>query len=189
MGKAARPPVESGQTQNRLDLPQAEAPFVLRSLTPHLRLDRVTDIRGDMIRALGVEALLVDLDGTLKDYYESSFPADIVAWVAEMRDQVRLCMLTNGRPYRVQPLADRLGIECVAPAYKPLTWGVRAALARLQLDRTRVAIVGDQLFADVLAGRRAGIFTILVPPISPREPWITGVKRPLERWLLRTTAR
>ena len=45
-------------------------------------------------------------------------------------------------------------------------------------------MVGDQLFADVLAGRLAGLYTILVRPTSADEPWFTSVKRPLERRML-----
>jgi hypothetical protein len=73
-------------------------------------------------------------------------------------------------------------------AVKPLPRGVHAALAKLQLERTRVALVGDQVFADVLAGRLAGVFTILVKPTTTQEPWITHIKRPLERWVLRRIA-
>jgi predicted HAD superfamily phosphohydrolase YqeG len=51
------------------------------------------------------------------------------------------------------------------------------------------ALVGDQVFADVLAGRLAGLKTILVEPIHPEEePWYTRLKRPPERWVLRRTA-
>jgi predicted HAD superfamily phosphohydrolase YqeG len=46
-------------------------------------------------------------------------------------------------------------------------------------------MVGDQVFADVVAGRLAGLRTILVRPTSPDEPWFTQLKRPFERQLLR----
>ena len=40
------------------------------------------------------------------------------------------------------------------------------------------AIVGDQIFADVMAGRLSGIRAILVDPIHPEEePWFTRLKR------------
>ena len=162
---------------------------MLKVLTPHLQLGSVIDIDGDMLRALGVEGLLLDLDCTLKDYYVNEFRPEVESWVKQMRqEQVRLCMLTNGKARRVQPLADRLGMECVSFATKPFTRGVHAGIAKLQLDPTRVALVGDQVFADVLAGRLAGVFTVLVRPTTNEEPWITNIKRPLERWVLRRIA-
>jgi hypothetical protein len=163
---------------------------MLKLLTPHLQLASVLDIGPDMLCALGVEGLLLDLDETLKPYYENSFRPEIVAWVEQMkREHVRLCLVTNGMAGRVGPLAERLGIEYVSWAAKPFPHGVRAGFAKLGLDRTRVALVGDQIFADVIAGRLAGVFTILVRPTSPREPWNTRIKRPLERFLLRRLSR
>ena len=162
---------------------------MLKLLTPHLQLDSVLDIQSDMLHALGVEGLLLDLDETLKDYFADSFRPRVVAWVEQMRrEQVGMCILTNGRARRVEPLAAQLGVTCVPWALKPFTRGVRAGIAKLGLDRTRVAIVGDQIFADVLAGRLGGVFTILVRPTTDREPWNTRIKRPLERLVLRKIA-
>jgi HAD superfamily phosphatase (TIGR01668 family) len=159
---------------------------MLKLLTPHLQLASVLDIQPDLLRALGVEGLLLDLDGTLKGYYEFEFEPEIVAWTERMKNEpVAICVVTNGRGARVEPLAQRLGVACVSFAKKPFPWGVRAAAAKLGLDHTRVALVGDQVFADVLAGRLAGVFTILVHPTHPREPWITHIKRPAERFVLR----
>jgi HAD superfamily phosphatase (TIGR01668 family) len=162
---------------------------MIKYLTPHLQLPSVLDIQPDLLHALGVEGLLLDLDGTLKGYYESEFQPEIVAWTERMKEEpVAICIVTNGRGARVEPLARRLGVACVSFAKKPLPWGVRAAAATLGLDRTRVALVGDQVFADVLAGRLAGVFTILVRPATTREPWITHIKRPAERFVLRRVA-
>ena len=68
---------------------------------------------------------------------------------------------------------------------KPEPTLVQVALDRIGVPRERAAMVGDQLFADILAGRLAGLFTILVRPTSPEEPWFTRLKRPLERSVLR----
>jgi predicted HAD superfamily phosphohydrolase YqeG len=59
-------------------------------------------------------------------------------------------------------------------------------MRQLNANRKETAMVGDQVFADVLAGRFAGIRTILVTPIHPEEePWFTQLKRGPERWLLK----
>jgi predicted HAD superfamily phosphohydrolase YqeG len=51
-------------------------------------------------------------------------------------------------------------------------------------------MVGDQVFADVMAGRLARIRSILVEPIHPEEePWFTRLKRlPEQRILARLEA-
>ena len=68
---------------------------------------------------------------------------------------------------------------------KPLPWGVWSALRKLHSPPAETAIVGDQLFADVMAGRLAGVRSILVEPIHPEEePWFTRLKRLPERFVL-----
>jgi HAD superfamily phosphatase (TIGR01668 family) len=159
---------------------------MLRLVTPHLRLASVLELRAADLRRLGLDGLLLDLDCTLKDHRADTLGAGVVAWAAALRAEgVRLCLLSNGRPAKVRAFAAVLGIPAVSRAFKPLPFGCRIALGKLGLDRRRAALVGDQIFADVLAGRLAGMFTILVPPTSPEEPWFTRLKRPLERRVLR----
>jgi uncharacterized protein len=48
------------------------------------------------------------------------------------------------------------------------------------------AIVGDQMFTDILGGNRSGVYTIMVNPIHPREfAYTRFVSRPPERFLLK----
>jgi HAD superfamily phosphatase (TIGR01668 family) len=158
---------------------------LLRFVTPHLRLGSVLELNAGRLRALGIDGLLLDLDCTLKDHGAGEFRAEVLAWVAGLRAEgIPLCLVSNGTDRRVRSSAGVLGIPCVSRAFKPLPFGCRVAVGKLGIDRTRAALVGDQLFADVLAGRLAGIVTILVTPTSTEEPWFTRLKRPLERWIL-----
>jgi HAD superfamily phosphatase (TIGR01668 family) len=158
----------------------------MRLITPHLRLASVLDLRAQSLRKVGIEGLLLDLDNTLKDHGAEAFPEEVIAWAQGLReDEFRLCILSNGRPARVGVLARQLDIPFVARACKPLPFGCHAALKKLGLPRERAALVGDQIFADVPAGRLAGLYTILVHPTSPDEPWFTRLKRPLERTVLK----
>lgn len=162
---------------------------MLSLVTPHLRLASVLELRPDHLRSNGRQGLLLDLDCTLKDYHAVQLGSAVRAWVESMRRSgVRMCLVTNGRPRRIEPFAQQLGIPFVAQAFKPLPFGCRKALGLIELRPEQAAIVGDQLFADILAGRLAGLFTILVPPTSPIEPLWTRLKRPFERRVLRWTA-
>jgi HAD superfamily phosphatase (TIGR01668 family) len=50
----------------------------------------------------------------------------------------------------------------------------------MQLPIEQIAMVGDRLFTDVLAGNRLGMFTILV------EPMVTPMSKP-GKYLVRST--
>jgi len=159
---------------------------MLSLVTPHLQLGSVLDLDLGRLRTLGLSGLLLDVDCTLKDYRASEFSASVKAWVKALQDSgIRLCLLSNGRARRIGQLAGQLDVPFVARAFKPMPVGCLAALKMLELPRSQAAVVGDQLFADVMAGRLAGLFTILVRPTSPVEPWFTRLKRPVERRVLR----
>ena len=53
----------------------------------------------------------------------------------------------------------------------------------LQEKPENIAIVGDQIFTDIVGGNRCKMFTILVDPIAERDIWITLLKRPLENFI------
>jgi hypothetical protein len=159
---------------------------MLSLVTPHLQLESILELKIDHLRSLGLSGLLLDLDCTLKDYPDEGFRVEVVDWVRSLSSNgINLCILSNAKPQRIEPLARQLDIPFVGTAFKPLPFGCHIALRKLRLNLQQTALVGDQLFSDVLAGRLAGLFTILVRPTSPEEPWFTRVKRPLERHVLR----
>ncbi|HBT76331.1 MAG TPA: YqeG family HAD IIIA-type phosphatase [Planctomycetaceae bacterium] len=159
--------------------------FTPNLLTPHLRIDSVVELTPDRLAEIGITSLLLDVDATLKPY-RSREPLDKVAeWLRHVRESgIGLCLVSNGRSQRIGPFAAALALPYVAPAMKPLPYGVRRAVRMMNFIPEHTAMVGDQIFADILAGRLAGLTTILVSPIFPeQEPWFARMKRPFERLL------
>jgi HAD superfamily phosphatase (TIGR01668 family) len=160
---------------------------MLRLLTPHLQVERVEQLGIEQLRQLGVRHLLLDVDCTLKRYRQPDVSPEVAAWLAGLQAEgIGMCLASNGLGRRIDRLAAKLGLPHVAKAMKPLPFRIKAAMRRLDFDPQKTAIVGDQLFADVLAGRLAGLISILVRPMHPEdEPWFTRMKRRPERFLLR----
>jgi HAD superfamily phosphatase (TIGR01668 family) len=160
---------------------------MFRLVTPDLRVDRVEELTTSRLVDLRLESLLLDADSTLKPYSSDECTPEVMAWVGELRaGGIRLCLVSNGWGRRIGRFADRLGLPFVAGAMKPLPFGCLRAVRRIAADPARTAMVGDQVFADVMAGRLAGLRTILVRPIHPEEePWFTRLKRRPEAFLLR----
>lgn len=160
---------------------------MLRFLAPHVRVRSVCQLSLQRLGELGLEALLLDVDCTLKRYRDQEVTPEVAAWIEQLRaGGIGLCLVSNGLGHRVRRLAERLELPFVAHALKPFPFRLRSALRRMSFPATRTAMVGDQLFADVMAARLAGLTSILVRPIHPEEePWFTRMKRPSERFLLR----
>jgi HAD superfamily phosphatase (TIGR01668 family) len=158
---------------------------MLGLIEPHLELNSVLELNLRHIAGLKLRTLLLDVDCTLKDYEADSFSPSITAWLSSLQaGGIQLCLLSNGKRRRIAPLAQRYGLACVSKAFKPLPFGCWKAIRQLRADARQTAVIGDQLFADVIAGRMAGLFTILVRPTTTVEPWFTRLKRPLERRML-----
>ncbi|MGA2618815.1 MAG: YqeG family HAD IIIA-type phosphatase [Thermoguttaceae bacterium] len=160
---------------------------MFRIFVPHLHVAGVQELSVDRLRALGLDSLLLDADSTLKRYGAAECVPEAAQWLARLRAAaVGVCLVSNGTGRRIGPFAEQTRLPLVALAMKPLPWGCRRAVRKMGFDPGRTAIVGDQIFADVMAGRLAGLTTILVDPIHPEEePWFTRLKRRPERWLLR----
>jgi len=158
---------------------------MFRLVTPHYRVSEVQELTPERLRQWGLCALLLDVDCTLTRYRQDP-PAEVAAWIEELRAAgIGLCLVSNGMGPRIRRFAERLGLPCVCQAMKPLPWGVWSAIRTLHATARQTAMVGDQLFADVMAGRLAGVRTILVDPLHPEEePWFTRLKRVPERFVL-----
>ena len=51
------------------------------------------------------------------------------------------------------------------------------------LEEKEVAVVGDQIFTDILGANRCKMFSILVEPIKEKDMLITRIKRPIENFI------
>lgn len=157
---------------------------ILSHFVPDLVVSSVREIPLDRLEQAGIRGFLFDLDNTLMAHYGQVIEPDVLEWLAAARARgFKLAMVTNASRQRAMPVAGDLNMPCIYRARKPLRRGVRAGVQALGLRPEEVAMVGDQLFTDVWAGRRAGTYTIWVRPQNPREPITTGFKRPLE-WLV-----
>ena len=156
-------------------------------LQPNLIFETVRDITPELLQKHELRSLLLDVDSTLKRYREVVVPAETVRWIESLKEAgIQLCILSNGRARRIRPIAEQIQVPFVAPAMKPTPFGCRTAIKTMNFDPKSTAIVGDQVFADILAGKFSKIFTILITPIHPEEEhWYTRIKRPFEKWFVK----
>jgi uncharacterized protein len=97
---------------------------------------------------------------------------------------LKLAILSNNSPSRVANMSTQLDIYAFSKAVKPRRCGFRHIAAHFGLPPTQVAVVGDQLFTDILGGNRAGMHTILVLPLSKTEFIGTRLVRQVEKFFL-----
>ncbi len=155
----------------------------MRLLTPDHFFSCVTEIEKDFLLERGIRGLLLDFDETLVASAEEGVRLEIAAWVEGLKRDVALFIVSNNRSSsRVAKIADPLGLPFLIRAAKPLRFGFRKALGKMGLKESEVAVVGDQLFTDILGGRRLGALTILVQPLSPETVWYRKGMRKAEEF-------
>ena len=84
---------------------------------------------------------------------------------------------SNNFTSSIQPFALTLDLNYVAMSLKPLPFGLRRALKILNIDRNKVAVVGDQIFTDIFGGKLNGFKTILVEPFIREKGYFWKIKR------------
>ncbi|MGQ9511897.1 YqeG family HAD IIIA-type phosphatase [Thermodesulfitimonas sp.] len=140
---------------------------MLRFILPNLYVDSVFEITPELLRSRGIRALILDLDNTLVARGQEWAEPRLLEWLAAMRREgFKLCIVSNNSRQKGGALARRLGVPGVFRAVKPRGKPFRKALALLGTSPEETAMVGDQLFTDILGGNRMGLYTILVSPLG-----------------------
>ena len=78
-----------------------------------------------------------------------------------------------------------LGLEYVADAKKPLPFPLWRALKKMDIPPRQAAIIGDQIFTDILCGRLAGCTSILVEYMEEEGYGFYVTKRRWEKRVLK----
>lgn len=138
------------------------------SLIPDRVYPSALDIDGKTLSAAGITLLLADLDNTLAKYGQQMPDKAVIAWTEALRAAgVELFLLSNSRkPTRAKHFAEALGIPYQGHAGKPKTAGFLAAMERMGRTPAQTAMVGDQIFTDMLGAKRAGVLALMVEPLE-----------------------
>ena len=128
---------------------------------------RVTDITIEDLQALGVRGLLLDVDDTLTTYGSQYLSEEIEAWLRSMEEAgIALTVVSNSWEWRVAPFAQKIGLRHISLSCKPSPIGFWRGVRRLGLKRRECAVVGDQIFTDILGANLGGVPSILLEPIK-----------------------
>lgn len=141
-------------------------------LQPDLILEgSILCLTPDVLQQHQIKGLVLDVDETLVPIKVTEASRDLQHWVTQTREIAAMWLVSNNlSDTRIGSIARSLNLPYICGAVKPSRRKLRQALGAMNLPVEHVAMVGDRLFTDVLAGNRLGMFTILVEPfVSPGE--------------------
>ena len=144
------------------------------------------DLTPDFLKENGIEVLLLDIDNTLAPYEQLDPDEKIRAWLENMATAgIKTALVSNNRKGRMERFNADLQRPGRSGACKPLPFRGRKVMKALGGNKKNTAVMGDQIFTDVLFGRMLGIRAILLPPIKDKTNCITRIKRHFEKGVLR----
>lgn len=157
---------------------------IMGIFTPTAQRSRAAAVTPELLEELGVRAVLLDVDNTIATYTSHEPAPGAVEWARGLCDAgFRVVIVSNNYKKRVAPFAARFGLGYICFAMKPLPFGYIKAARQLKMKHRECAIIGDQIFTDVIGANLCGMKSVLLEPIEPEEGWTFKLRRYFERGL------
>lgn len=160
--------------------------MIFKKLCPKLQVGSVLELDLTQLRERGITGIIFDLDNTLVEWKQDQLTPEVIAFIQQLKDQgFKMAILSNALEYRVEAVARMLDIPYISRAVKPRKSPFRKAMDLMQTTPETTAVVGDQIFTDILGGNRMKLYTIWIPPLSSTEFISTKAVRKLERLVVK----
>lgn len=153
---------------------------------PKIYLENATKISEKIINENEIKGIILDVDNTLL-YYNREMLKDVDIWCNRLKENgIKFCIVSNSnKKEKIKMIAEKLQIPYISFGMKPLKFGLKKAQKILGLDSKNIAVVGDQVFTDVIGANRCKMFSILVKPLEEKDIFITKIKRPIENAVIK----
>ena len=142
----------------------------------------VLEITPGFLKKLGVKAVLLDIDNTLASYKSHEPINGAVEWVKTIQNAgFKVIVVSNNFEKRVNPIAAKFGLPFITFAMKPLPFGYLRASKILGVKCRECAIIGDQIFTDVMGANLCSMKSVLLEPIEVETGFSYDIRRGLEK--------
>ena len=137
----------------------------------------ITNIPHESIISKGIKAILLDVDGTLLPRKELNVHKSVKEWIFTAKKNFKVHLISNNpSKRRIGNIAMQLNSSFTYSAGNPGTKALLKSIKSIDKPKKELAIIGDRIFTDVIAGNRLGIYTILVKPIGSNGKTIENSK-------------
>ena len=155
-------------------------------LYPKSYYKKITQIDIEFLKQNNIKGLILDVDNTLLDF-NLKFVDGLEQWHDNIiKNGIKTIIVSNSnKEEKLKKVSKLHNIEYIMFAMKPLKRGLLKAKKRLNLKEENIATIGDQIFTDVLGWNRCKMFPILVEPLDKKDIWITVIKSPIEKMIIK----
>lgn len=160
-----------------------------KTVKPDQIVNNIHEINFDDLKKQGINALILDIDDTLIPRNLNDVTPQVFEWVANRKEEgFKLCLTSNSRhPLRVKFIGDTLDLPAMPLGFKPLPFAFWKSLKILDAKPENAAMIGDQLFMDILGANILKIHTIFVKHLTEETFLPRRWMRQAEGWILDKT--
>ncbi len=154
---------------------------------PKLIVKDIYNIDFAKLKARRINALLVDIDDTLLPRHVTDISPQVFEWIVARKEEgFKLCLTSNSyHPLRVKYFGETLGVPAMSLSLKPFPFAFRRSLKELNAKPEETAMIGDQLFMDILGANLLNIYSIYVKYVTPEVFFLRRWMRWAEEWVLK----
>ena len=153
---------------------------------PDIRYNSIKDIDINSLAEKGIRFAILDIDNTLVPYTSPIPDENALNFLNGLKNSgIDYCFVSNNNKSRIKLFNENIGANIFPDAKKPLLFGISKAMKSFGADRKNTVLIGDQVFTDILGGKRAKILTILVNPIKEVDTPFFQFKRYFERKVIK----
>jgi len=152
------------------------------NLRPDMYFKDIYSVNYEKLLNMGIKCIIFDLDNTIAPLSQkepTKAQKDFFNHLELMG--FRCIIMSNAEKERVRPFKEGLNLDSSFSSRKPRQKKFKKILKEYHLYDDTTAIIGDQIFTDILGGNLEGILTILVDPLSKKDRLGTKFLRILER--------
>ena len=157
---------------------------------PDFYFKNIFSVTPEFLKDNNIKALLLDADNTLC-IFRTDVPVEgVMEWIDKMKSAgIELHICSNGKPGRLTRFSNNVNLPCFYMSLKPLPFKIVKLVKKLGFKREEVALIGDQLFTDILGGNLSKIKTIWLDYIQIEESFSFKLKRSIEKMFKRNLKR
>lgn len=134
---------------------------------PDYEYKSIFDIEPDFFKRENIEFLLIDIDNTLVADNAPDATGEAISFLRRLEEQnIKFHLVSNNSLERVESFNKDLNFPFIFKAGKPRSKKLNEVLKKMGADKKRTALIGDQIFTDLLAAKNAKIRMVLVSPIN-----------------------
>lgn len=153
---------------------------------PDKSFNSILEIKTLDFESRKIKGIIFDLDDTITPLNTLEIPEDIIMWFKNITQKFKVYIVSNTHDIdRVRKISEILNISGIANAKKPRVKFIKQVIKDMNLNYEEVVIIGDRVFTDIYCGKKLGLKTFLVEPLSDRASFIIRWLRKIERGIIK----